>query len=90
MGHRRHSRESGKIGDCDVRLPLGPLGSRNKGNTSYGVVAMGQCYGQLSLEERIEIYGRDKPGHDVTGAFFFNQTSRQGALCQRLRGQAQR
>ena len=35
---------------------MGPLGSQNKCNTSYGVVAMGQCYGQLSLEERIEIY----------------------------------
>ena len=35
---------------------LDPLGSQNKCNTCYGVVAMGQCYGQLSLEERIEIY----------------------------------
>jgi IS30 family transposase len=32
------------------------LGSQNKCNTGYGVAAMGQCYGQLSLEERIEIY----------------------------------
>jgi IS30 family transposase len=35
---------------------MDPLGSQNKCNTCYGVVAMGQCYGQLSLEERIEIY----------------------------------
>jgi len=32
------------------------LGSQDKCNTCYGVVAMGQCYCQLSLEERIEIY----------------------------------
>jgi IS30 family transposase len=35
---------------------LDPLGSRDKCNTCYGVVAMGQCYSQLSLEERVEIY----------------------------------
>jgi hypothetical protein len=35
---------------------LDALGSQNKCNTCYGVVAMGQCYCQLSLEERIEIY----------------------------------
>jgi IS30 family transposase len=35
---------------------MGPLGSQNKCNTCYGVAAMGQCYGQLSLEERVEIY----------------------------------
>src|SRR6476646_12303224 len=34
----------------------GGFGSRCKCNTCYGVVAMGQCYGQLSLEERAEIY----------------------------------
>ncbi|NEW93959.1 transposase, partial [Rhodopseudomonas sp. BR0M22] len=32
------------------------LGSRCKCNTCYSGVAMGQCYGQLSLEERVEIY----------------------------------
>ena len=35
---------------------MGGLSSRNKCNTCYGVVAMGQSYCQLSLEERIEIY----------------------------------
>jgi len=35
---------------------LDPLGSQSKCNTCYGVVAMGQCYCQLSLDERIEIY----------------------------------
>ena len=38
------------------RRLLDALGSQNKCNTCYGVVAMGQWYGQLSLEERIEIY----------------------------------
>ena len=35
---------------------MGGLNSQNKCNTCYGVVAMGQCYCQLGLEERIEIY----------------------------------
>jgi IS30 family transposase len=39
-----------------TRGVLDTLGSQNKCNTCYGVVAMGQCYCQLSLEERIEIY----------------------------------
>ncbi len=33
-----------------------PLSSRNKCNTCYDGVTMGEDYGQLSLEERIEIY----------------------------------
>jgi IS30 family transposase len=42
--------------DPKSRGVLDPLGSQNECNTCYGVVAMGQCYCQLSLEERIEIY----------------------------------
>ena len=44
---------------------LDPLGSQNKCNTCYGVVAMGQCYCQLSLEERIEIYRLHAAGESM-------------------------
>src|SRR6187399_219774 len=44
---------------------LDALGSQNKCNTCYGVVAMGQVYGQLSLEERIEIYRRRRGGDSL-------------------------
>jgi IS30 family transposase len=44
---------------------MGPLGSQNKCNTCYGVVAMGQCYCQLSLEERIEIYRLHAAGESM-------------------------
>ena len=37
------------------------LGSQNRCNTCYGVVAMGQCYGQLDLDERIEIIACVQP-----------------------------
>jgi IS30 family transposase len=41
------------------------LGSQNECNTCYGVAAMGHCYGQLSLEERIEIYRRRAAGESM-------------------------
>src|SRR6187397_694875 len=44
---------------------LDALGSQNKCNTCYGVVAMGQVYGQLSLEERIELYRRRRGGDSL-------------------------
>ena len=44
---------------------LDPLGSQNKCNTCYGVVVMGQCYCQLSLEERIEIYRLHAAGESM-------------------------
>jgi len=44
---------------------LDPLSSQNKCNTCYGVVAMGQCYCQLSLEERIEIYRLHAAGESM-------------------------
>ncbi|MBU6462226.1 MAG: helix-turn-helix domain-containing protein [Bradyrhizobium sp.] len=40
-------------------------GSQDKCNTCYGVVAMGQCYCQLSLEERIEIYRLRAAGESI-------------------------
>ena len=46
-------------------MVMGPLGSQNKCNTCYGVVAMGQCYCQLSLEERIEIYRLHAAGESM-------------------------
>ena len=50
------------FGSCGV---LDALGSQNKCNTCYGVVAMGQVYGQLSLEERIELYRRRRGGDSL-------------------------
>src|SRR3954471_1699620 len=47
------------------RSVLDPLGSQNKCNTCYGVVAMGQCYCQLNLEERIEIYRLHAAGESM-------------------------
>jgi IS30 family transposase len=47
------------------RSVLDALSSQNKCNTCYGVVAMGQCYSQLSLEERIEIYRLHAAGESM-------------------------